>query len=280
MNSKLDHLIYSLKEDLRLFLSISLGVFLFVLFFQPFPLDQFDFNNRLLIVAGLAAIVFLFMVLARAAFLWIMQYINQTTHETVFPSYLGGFIIMALSSVAFAFYLRYVGSVSISFFIMAKVVSICFAPPIVLGLYDEIKELRQQIELVMIEKEIILKQVKKYEEDTLNKSIEFISENSAENLSLRIADVALIKSADNYVEIVYKEGDHLKKKLLRNTMKNIEQQIKSYSNFIRCHRICIVNTYYIEKLNRKFNNHWLTIKGLQDPIPVSRQYLLKLKEAI
>jgi DNA-binding LytR/AlgR family response regulator len=82
------------------------------------------------------------------------------------------------------------------------------------------------------------------------------------------------------VEIVYKDGDHLKKKLIRNTMKNIEQQIKSYSNFIRCHRICIVNTYYVEKLDRKYNSHWLTIKGYQEQLPVSRQYLLKLKDAI
>ena len=280
MNKKLDQILLLLKEDLRLFLSISFGVFLFVLFFQPFPLDQFDFNNRLLIVAGLAGIVFLFMLLVRAAILWILQYYDQSAHETDFRNYLGGFIILTLSSVAFAFYLRYVGSVHISFFIMAKVISICLFPPVALGLYDEIKELRQQNELLTIEKEITQKQVAKYEEDYLSKSIQFISENGTENLTLHIADIALIKSADNYVEIVFKEGEHLKKKLLRNTMKNIEHQIQSYSNFMRCHRICIVNTYYIEKLNRKFNNHWLTIKGLNDQIPVSRQYLLKMKEAI
>jgi len=256
MNKKSDQILFLLKEDLKFFLSICFGVFLFVLFFQPFPLDQFDFNNRLLIVAGLAAIVLLFMILVRAVYLLIVHNTREDTNETAFPSYLGGFIIITLSSVAFAFYLRYVGSVSISFFIMSKVIAICLAPALALGIYDEVKELRQQNELLLIEKEIIQKQVQKYQ------------------------DVALIKSADNYVEIVYKEGEHLKKKLLRNTMRNIEQQIKSYSNFIRCHRICIVNTYYIEKLNRKYNNHWLTIKEYQEQIPVSRQYLLKLKDAI
>lgn len=280
MNKKLDQILLVLKADIRLFLSISFGVFLFVLFFQPFPLDQLDFNNRLLIVAGLAGIIFLFIVLVRAAILWILLYNELSTYETDFRNYLGGFVILALSSVAFAFYLRYVGSVHISFFIMAKVISICLFPPVALGLYDQINELRQQNELLTIEKEIIQKQISRYEEDYLSKSIQFISESGSENLTLHIADIALIKSADNYVEIVFKEGDQLKKKLLRNTLKNIELQIKAYSNFIRCHRICIVNTYYIEKLNRKFNNHWLTIKGLNEQIPVSRQYLLKMKEAI
>jgi hypothetical protein len=259
---------------------MSFGVFLFILFFQPFPLESFDFNNRLLIVAGLAGIVLLFLVLVRAASLWIMQSYNHSNNLPTFPSYLGGFIIMALSSVAFAFYLRYVGSVEISFFVMSKVVFICLVPPIVLGIFDDIKELRQQNELLLIEKEIIGKQVIKYEEDYLNQSIEFISDNSAENLSLHVADVAFIKSADNYVEIAYKEGEHFRKKLMRNTLRNIEHQMKPFPNFIRCHRTCIVNIHCIEKLNRQYNNHWLTIRNYQEQIPVSRQYLLKLKEAI
>jgi len=76
------------------------------------------------------------------------------------------------------------------------------------------------------------------------------------------------------------EGNHIKKKLIRNTLKNTELHIKQYSNFIRCHRTCIVNMHYIEKLNHDYNSYWLKIKGYDEKIPVSRQYLLKLKEAL
>jgi hypothetical protein len=144
MNKKTDQILQLLKEDRKLFLSMSFGVFLFILFFQPFPLERFDFNNRLLIVAGLGGIVLLFLVLVRAVSLLIMQSYNQSRSLPFFPSYLGGFVIMALSSVAFAFYLRYVGLVEISFFVMSKVVFICLVPPIVLGIFDDMKELRQQ----------------------------------------------------------------------------------------------------------------------------------------
>jgi len=51
MNNKLNDVIYALKKDVGLILSISFGFFLFILFFQPFPLDKFDFNNRVLLVA-------------------------------------------------------------------------------------------------------------------------------------------------------------------------------------------------------------------------------------
>ena len=261
-------------------MSISFGVFLFVLFFQPFPLDTFDFNNRLIFVAGLAAIVFFFMVLIRAGLARLFQKYDQSNPDSVLPPYTGAFAMLTLSSVAFAFYLRYVGSVSISFYMMAKVVLICLAPPVILRIYDLVNELRQQNDALIREKKSIQQQVEKYEEDSLNKSIEFVSENNTENLRLLIADVAFIRSADNYVEIVFKEGESFKKTLIRNTLKNIELQIKPYSNFIRCHRICIVNTHYIEKLHRNYSAHWLTISGFPEQIPVSRQYLLKLKEAI
>jgi hypothetical protein len=280
VNKKLDQLICLLNENLRLFLSISFGVFLFVLFFQPFPISRFDFNNNLLFVAGLGAIVFLFMFLVRVVLFRLFQNNRPNNHEPVLPSYMGGFLILALNSVAFAFYLRYVGFVSINFYIMFKVVLICLAPSLVLGLYDVFKELRLQNHTLIIEKKILQKEVEKYEEDYLNKSIEFTSENSSEHLSFLIADVAFVRSADNYVEIVYKEGEIFKNQLIRNTLKNIELQLKPYSHFIRVHRICIVNAHYIEKLHRNYSKHWLTLKGNDKEIPVSRQYLLKIKETI
>ena len=277
---KLDQLVEDVKEELGLLLSISFGVFLFILFFQPFPIVGLEFNNILLFVGGIGTIVFLIMVLIRITIPRIFRNPNDQSNGIVFPPYFKGFAILVLSSVALVFYIRYVGMVSITFFITFKVVLICLTPPLILNFFDVIIDLKEQNEALIVERKIIQKQIERYEEDLLNKSIEFTSENSSESLNLLVSEVALIKSADNYVEIVYKEGDNLKKKLIRNTLKNIELQIKQYSNFIRCHRICIVNLHYIERLTRNNSNHWLLIRGFDEPVPVSRQYLLKLKEAL
>ncbi len=280
MNNKVDLLVDDLKQELGLLLSISFGLFLFVLFFQPFTFDGFDFNNSLLFVAGLGTIVFIIMVVIRIVIPWIFRKDGQETKVLVLPSYFNAFIILVLATLAFEFYLRYVGMVHITFFITIKVILICLAIVIILGFYDLLDELKQQNELLLIEKRSIQKQIGRYEEELLNKSIEFISENNSENFSLLISEIAVIKSADNYVEIIYKEGNNFKKKLIRNTLRNIELQIKPYSNFIRCHRICIVNLHFIEKLIRTNNNHWIILKGYEEQIPVSRQYLLRLKEAL
>lgn len=280
MYNRINHIIELLVKELGLFLSISFGLFLFVIFLQPFPVDRFDFNDRMIFVSGLAAIVFFFMFLVRVVFNRFFQSYDQSSPEWALPYYVGSFIILTLNSVAFAFYLRYVGFVPITFHIMFEVILICLAPVVALWLFDEIKELKHKNAALIIENKLMQKQVEKTEVDLQNKSIEFIAENSNERLNLPVADVAFIRSADNYVEIVFREGDKFRKRLIRSTLKNIEQQIKPYSNFVRCHRICIVNSLFIEKLQRNYNNHLLRIKGYDEQIPVSRQYLLKLKETL
>jgi DNA-binding LytR/AlgR family response regulator len=143
-----------------------------------------------------------------------------------------------------------------------------------------VKELKKENEDLRREKEIMLKEAAKYEIDNPNKKIEISSENYADRLEVLASNLAFIKSADNYVEIAYTEDNTLKKKLLRNTLTNIEDQLSICASFIRCHRICIVNKHFVVRLNKTFNKHWLTLKGTDEEIPVSRQYLLKLREAL
>jgi hypothetical protein len=280
VKKRFNQLISLINAELGLFLSISFAVFLFVLFFEPFLFESLESNDRLVVISGLSGIVFLLIILFRIVLPWIIDKPDKDDQEPTLPPYLGSFIILVLSSIAFAFYLSYVGGVSITFPIMFRVVFICIAVVVSLRVYDLIAELKLQINSLVLEKKITQKQIEKYEEDHLKKNIEFTSEAGTENLTIKVSDVVLIKSADNYVEIIYREDDKFNKKLLRNTLKHIEQQIRQYSNFMRCHRICIVNMHFIENLNRNHNNYWLSIKGLNEQIPVSRQYLIKLKEAL
>lgn len=270
----------SFHDTWALFVSISIGIFIFILFFQPFSLGRFDFDNRLIFVSGFGAIMCFFMYMVRIIFSLILGSKDITTYNFTLASSLSGFIILVLSSVSFAFYLRFVGYVSITFFIMIKVVLICLVPPIIIRLYDLFRDLKQQNEWLIAEKNELKRQIGKFEEENLNKTIEFVSENQSETLNISIAELVLVKSADNYVEIVFTEGNEFRKKLIRNTLKNIEFQLKKYSNLIRCHRVSIVNIHYVEKLNRNFNNYWISVKGYNEQVPVSRQYLLKLKEAL
>lgn len=279
MNRRLNEIIEIIKKDSVFFLGISIGIFLFILFFEPFSTEVFDYDNRLLFLAGLGIIIYLFLTGIRLVVTLFIKAGNNDT-KTDLQSYIEGFLLWALSSVAFAFYLRYVGSIEITFHIMLKAICICLVPAVILRFNEKFGELRTRNAQLQKEKNSLKERIEKFEADSLNKSFEFISENSKENLKILLSDVVYITSADNYVEIVYKEGTETKKKLIRNTLKNISHQLKEFSNFIRCHRTCIVNINYVEELKKQYNNYKLSLKNIAEKIPVSRQYLLKVREYV
>ncbi len=269
------------KKELGILAGITLFTFLFIIFFQPFPLDHFDFDNRLLFIAGFGGIVFLVMILIRTILAGLIKKYSKNDHETALSGGIHGFLIWILSAIAFAFYLQYVGKVNITFYIMFRVIIICLIPPVFLKIYDDLNILSNQNKLLLKEREKLKGRIALIEDSTAKKTITFHSEYGAEKITSAVSDVIMIKSADNYVEIFLKEDDiKMNKKLIRNTLKNIEHQLKQYADFIRCHRTVIINIFYAEKLFRKNNNYWLSVKDFPEQVPVSRQYLMYVKEAI
>lgn len=269
---------FLIKQDAGLYLGISLGIFLFILFFQPFPSGNFDFNNWLLFVAGLAAIIYMFLILVRIFLRLIIRDKEQIYDEPYIHSGVEEFIIWLTCSVAAIFYLRYVGSVTITFYITFKVILICLIPPLIVRIYDRLKILRQENEILIREKESLQQALHDFEKGDLNKSIEFVSDNINEHIIFQLSDIILFKSADNYVEIIYKEDKDIRKSFIRSTLKSVELQLKPYSNFIRCHRTAIVNRYHIQSINKKYGSHSLIMRDYEEDIPVSRQYLFNIKK--
>jgi len=92
--------------------------------------------------------------------------------------------------------------------------------------------------------------------------------------------VQLISAADNYVKIIYLEEGQLKNKLIRNTLKAIEAQLNIYPDFFRCHRTYIVNGKRVERLNKSYKGYFLKMKQYEEEIPVSQQYIIRVKEAL
>lgn len=280
MNSQLSQIIEGSKERFRLFLSISLGIFLFILFFEPFSIFLPDLNNRLVFIVGLTGIFFILMMLVYVVITHFLAQSSSSIKESILSSYVRGFILMVLSSIALTFYLRYVGMVSMTFFTFFKILIISLVPPVAISLHDTIRKLKEHNATLIIAREKERKQVEKNEADLLSRTIELKTEGGRDIFKVIVSDIIYIVSADNYVEIVFKENDHFEKKLLRSTLKNLQHLLAPYSNFIRCHRTCLVNIHYIDQLRKNYNNYWITLKGSDQKLPVSRQYLLNVREVV
>jgi DNA-binding LytR/AlgR family response regulator len=68
--------------------------------------------------------------------------------------------------------------------------------------------------------------------------------------------------------------------MLRTTFKSIEDQLMPYSQMMRCHRTYIINLDHVVKLQRDYGRISLKMNGVEEMIPVSRQYLVSIRNAL
>jgi hypothetical protein len=277
---RVDQFVALLKKHINLYLAISIAVFLFILFFEPFSIERFAFENKLLFVAGFGIILFLFLLITQIVFQKLFTQDEDEISENLFLRTMYNFTLLASTVLAFVFYIRYVGQDEISFYTVLKVIIICFIAPIVLYMQNMARSDRVKYRKLLHESRSMQNKLKQFSENYSNKYIELISENDSDNFQVLVSEIVFLKSADNYVEVGYKENDEIKKRLVRNTLKKIEQQLKEYNNFIRTHRTSIVNIQFVEKLNKNFNTYWLSLSETKEIIPVARQYLMVLKDLL
>lgn len=274
------HLIDSFKDEMARLFMVSFGVFLFILFFQPFPLGMLDYNNRLLYVTGFGVINFLseWIILILLPFL-IPKWFKISEWESG-PPILTSLVLLAFTAIAFAFYISFVGKIVLSLYIIFKVFLVCLLPLIILSLLYKNKSMESVISTLNDENKFFMSKLSGYEKKAEEEEFEVISENKSDKLSLKYNEIVFIKSADNYIEIYCTINTSIEKKLVRNTLKSIESQLANHKSFIRCHRTSIVNIIYIEKLSRDFSGYYLKIKNFDKKLPVSRPFLTQVKEAI
>ncbi len=102
-----------------------------------------------------------------------------------------------------------------------------------------------------------------------------------ELISLQPKTLLLVRSADNYIEIFWRDGsESVKHTLLRQTMKHAEERLLNHHYFFRCHRTSIVNLSAIKTITGNSVGCKLAIEGIVEEVPVSRQNRERLYELL
>ena len=258
-----------LNAFFRIGFGTALGLFLFILFFQPFELDNTDVNNYILTIAGFSGITFLLIGVLQIILPWSFPKRLNKKNWDLKREIIVQLLLWVLNSVAWAFYIVYVAGVKLSMYLEVKIVLLSLAPPMIILYIKEVRSLRMQVDGLKVQ-----------QREKRQEHIELVSENRSEKLSLESGELILVKSAENYVEIQYLAGGTGTKKLLRATFKNIEDQLKPFSQMIRCHRTYIINMDHVIKMHREYGRIYLKMNGIEEDVPVSRQYLLGIKNAL
>lgn len=266
----------NLKVNVRSIVFVSLGIFLFLLFFQPFNIQNPDFNNRLIILATFGAITLVLLSIFRLIIPSIFTTAFSEKQWNIKKEIIINLLFVVFNSVAFSFFAKYVGRTPANFHTVIIIVIISISSTVIIIVTNRMYLLKKQVILLSRNSSGVTKKPKL----TKNIEIEFESENKSEYFKLFIEQIVLIKSANNYIEVVYKKDDRVAKKLIRNTLKNTELLLTKYPEMVRCHRSCIVNKNNIKKVTKGSDGLILSMSDYQAPIHVSRQYVLKVKEAI
>lgn len=97
-------------------------------------------------------------------------------------------------------------------------------------------------------------------------------------LSVRREHLLLIESADNYICVWYTNNNAPKKVLVRNTMKQVAQQLAS-THIQQCHRSYMVNLDLVKVMRREKEGMFVEfgIVGVPD-VPISKTYADSIKK--
>lgn len=272
---------YPFNEDLKFNLKsisgVSLGLFLFLLFFQPLDPATFDFNKKLLILSGFGIITLLLLLLLRVFIPSFLPKVFIPEKWTLKKEILLHFLFVVLNSVAFAFFAAYVGQIEITFPLTVRIILISLIPVLLMVVIYEYQFLKNRIKNLLSQN---IGDNFSESESSAEPVIEFESENQAEHFHLFPEQIILIQAASNYIEIIYKQNEKVSRHLIRSTMKKAEKQLSEYPFLLRCHRSCIVNTNSIQKIHRSTEGLKLELYDYPRQVNVSRQYVLSVKNAL
>lgn len=106
-----------------------------------------------------------------------------------------------------------------------------------------------------------------------------IKTSAGKNLSINPQQILYISSDDNYVDVHYEVNGHRTKAILRSSLKHIEAQlVNQISPIHRCHRRFLINVNRFESRKITSRNMIIVLKDHPDELPVSRQYIERIKQ--
>lgn len=104
--------------------------------------------------------------------------------------------------------------------------------------------------------------------------------STSETVTLQIEDLLYIEVIGNYVKVCHLKEGEVHTDMLRNTSKQIEEQLQQCDTIVRCHRSFLINISHVEQIVSKSGSMHIQIRHCNDMIPVSRSNMSQVKEII
>lgn len=122
-------------------------------------------------------------------------------------------------------------------------------------------------ELTEERKEVIISKPKRKS----TKKVTIYASNNKDNLSFKINTLIYVTSESNYACFFIKNDENIiKEYILRLPLKDVEAQLKEFSEIFRCHKSYLINTSYINEVSGNARGYYFHMNNIKIDIPVSR----------
>jgi len=259
---------HSDSDKRKILLSLGAGFFvgLFLIYFQPFGINEFNSANKILILSGYgvitpATMLFLYFIIPKI-FPNYFKEENWTVGREILFLMLN-LILIALFNVLYS---QIVFSLDSKSFNLFDMVGYSF----ILGIFPTIG-------IVFSNYIYYLKQYGKPPQPTFSSEqiqpseMVFIAENEKDTLKLSTLNLLYIESSDNYSTVVFLKDEQISKELIRSSLTRLEGQIQ-VKTIVRCHRSYIVNLDKVVKVSGNAQGFKLQLKETDFIVPVARKY--------
>jgi hypothetical protein len=264
-----------LKYNSKVIFFISIGVFAFLWLFQPFEIGFLPVRQKYYLMMGFGFITFMTL---SFYLLFIPSFFPKKFSSAVWSikkEILWNSWILFTILVGYFFYTRWLGVMKFDFYTVIKLVLTATLPISILIIVNHNRMLRSHLKLAD-ELNKKLKEHKLYQE----RIIHFVSDYQKDSLALKVSALIFIRSANNYIEVFWKEGDTIKNQMVRCSITSAEETVKEYKFIFKCHRSFLVNINCIERFEGNSQGYKLFFENISFSIPVSKNSAAKLKELI
>lgn len=264
-----------LKHNSKIIFFISAGVLVFLMLFQPFDIGLMPEREKYYLIIGFGVITFLSLsiYLLFIPSLFPKKYLSSkwNVKKEIFWNLWITFTILT----GYFFYSKTLGMLKFDFNMVIKLILTAIIPMSALIIINQNRMFRSRAKLAdEINKK--LKDHKIKQEEIIN----FISDYQKDSLAIKVNLLLFIRSANNYIEVFWKEGYSVKNQMVRCSMAYAEELLKEYKFIIKCHRSFIVNINYIDRFEGNLQGYKLYFEKIDFPIPVSKNFASKLQELI
>jgi len=269
------------ERSWKTILSIGLFISFFMVFFEPFGLSSFQNKYHLYFEIGYGVVTIFTLLVLQLLFPLLFRRKFSPSKWTVIKQIIwqiGVLFSIGLANFLYSsFFFHFSNNLNAFFYYQFYTLAVGVIPIVVITVTVQNRLLAENLKIANEYNNSFLV---KTNSPIGEEKVCLMAENSKDKLVVNSSDLIYITSIGNYIQAFYLKEKELKSILLRNTLKQTEDQLKDNHFMIKCHRAFIVNKNKVVRVKGNSQGLRLVLDGTDEEIPVSRNLSKNLMDII